>query len=61
MPAGDTGFRDGYMTLGGMNVELTIDELLQVAGSKRWTIWTISMIEGTARLQRSQPSDFKAP
>ena len=37
------------MALGGMNMELTIDELLQVAGSKRWTIWTVYMIPGTAQ------------
>lgn len=35
--------------LWGMNMELRIDELLQIAGSKRWTIWTISMIPWTAQ------------
>lgn len=31
-------------------MEMTIDELMQIARSKRWTVWTISMIPGTGQL-----------
>ena len=29
-------------------MEMTIDELMQIASSRRWTVWTVSMIPGTA-------------
>jgi len=29
---------------------MTIDELMQIARSRRWTIWTISMVPGTGQL-----------
>src|SRR5690606_19172324 len=31
-------------------MEMTTDELMQIARSRRWTVWTISMIPGTGQL-----------
>src|SRR5690606_40195656 len=36
--------------VGYSSMEMTIDELMQIARSRRWTIWTISMVPGTGQL-----------
>ena len=37
------------MALEGLSMELTVDDLIQIAASRRWTIWTVSMIPGAAQ------------
>lgn len=44
------GPSDRRRFVGYISMEMTIDELMQIARSKRWTVWTISMIPGTGQL-----------
>lgn len=44
------GPSDRRRFVGYISMEMTIDELMQIARSRRWTIWTISMVPGTGQL-----------
>lgn len=44
------GTSDWRRVVGYISMEMTIGELMQIARSRRWTVWTISMVPGTGQL-----------
>lgn len=44
------GPSDRRRFVGYISMEMTIGELMQIARSRRWTVWSISMIPGTGQL-----------